>query len=144
MEGSWFRPPACVPASVRGEGSVLSFKRLYLFIHERHTEAETQAEGEAGSMQPNVGLDPGTPGSCPELKGDAQLLSHPGAIWSQMQTIESILVGYMDGHTEMLFGPSKPDLGLGGAGCWGSELAQLQRSFPIKEMSKSLEMYVLS
>ena len=29
------------------------FKRFYLFIHERHREreAETQAEGEAGSMQ---------------------------------------------------------------------------------------------
>ena len=29
------------------------FLRFYLFIHERHTEreAETQAEGEAGSMQ---------------------------------------------------------------------------------------------
>ena len=28
-----------------------------------------QAEGEAGSMQePDVGLDPRTPGSCPELK----------------------------------------------------------------------------
>ena len=110
----------------------------------RDTQAETQAEGEAGSMQPNVGLDPGTPGSCPAPKGDAQLLSHPGAIWSQMQTIESILVGYMDGHTETLFRPSKPDLGLGGAGSWGRELAQLQRSFPIKEMSRSLEMYVLS
>ena len=27
------------------------FKRCYLFIHEREREAETQAEGEAGSMQ---------------------------------------------------------------------------------------------
>ena len=29
------------------------FLRFYLFIHERHTqrEAQTQAEGEAGSMQ---------------------------------------------------------------------------------------------
>ena len=29
------------------------FKKFYSFIHERHTEreAETQAEGEAGSMQ---------------------------------------------------------------------------------------------
>ena len=27
------------------------FKRLYLFIHERHTEAETQAEGEAGFLR---------------------------------------------------------------------------------------------
>ena len=33
--------------------SFLFFLRFYLFIHERHTqrEAETQAEGEAGSMQ---------------------------------------------------------------------------------------------
>ena len=34
---------------------LFSFLRFYLFIHERHTErgggAETQAEGEAGSMQ---------------------------------------------------------------------------------------------
>ena len=44
-----------------------------------HTEAETQAEGEAGSMQePDVGLDPGSPGSHPGLKAGAKLLSHPG------------------------------------------------------------------
>ena len=32
---------------------------------EREREAETQAEGEAGSMhrEPNVGFDPGSPGS---------------------------------------------------------------------------------
>ena len=47
----------------------------------RHTEreAETQAEGEAGSPQ---GAQCGTrfriPGSCPEPKADAQPLSHPG------------------------------------------------------------------
>ena len=36
---------------------------------EREREAETQAEGEAGSMQePDMGLDPGTPGSCPGPK----------------------------------------------------------------------------
>ena len=28
--------------------------------------------------EPDMGLDPGTPGSCSELKADAQLLSHPG------------------------------------------------------------------
>ena len=28
-----------------------------------------------------MGLDPGTPGSCPEPKADAQPLSHPG-IWA--------------------------------------------------------------
>ena len=61
------------------------FWRFYLFIHERHTErAETQAEGEAGSSRsrkPNVGLDPRTLGSRPELKAEAQPLSHPGVPW---------------------------------------------------------------
>ena len=34
---------------------------------EREREAETQAEGEAGSMhrEPDVGFDPGSPGSAP-------------------------------------------------------------------------------
>ena len=37
------------------------------------------AEGEADSLQePDVGLDPGTPGSRPGPKADAQPLSHPG------------------------------------------------------------------
>ena len=40
-------------------------------MRDTHTEreAETQAEGEAGSMrEPYVGLDPRTPGSRPGLK----------------------------------------------------------------------------
>ena len=37
-------------------------------------EAETQAEGEAGSMQE---LDPGFPGSHSGLKAGTKLLSHP-------------------------------------------------------------------
>ena len=45
----------------------------------REREAETQAEGVAGSMQVARG---GTlsqiPGSCPEPKADALPLSHPG------------------------------------------------------------------
>ena len=50
-------------------------------MRERETETETQAEGggEAGSSkEPDVGLNPGVPGSRPELKAAAQLLSHPG------------------------------------------------------------------
>ena len=45
-----------------------------------HREAETQAEGEAGSMhrEPNVGLDPGSPGSRPGPKAGAKPLRHPG------------------------------------------------------------------
>ena len=55
----------------------LFFLRFYLFIHERHREreAEIQAEGEAGSLQgAQCGLHPRSPR--PELKANAQLLSH--------------------------------------------------------------------
>ena len=42
-------------------------------------EAETQAEGKAGSSKkPDVGLNPRNLGSRPEPKADAQPLSHPG------------------------------------------------------------------
>ena len=44
-------------------------------MRDTEREAETQAEEEAESSQ---GLDPRTPGSCPELKADTQLLRHPG------------------------------------------------------------------
>ena len=44
-----------------------------------HREAETWAEKEAGPRrEPDVGLDPGTLGPCPEPKADTQPLSHPG------------------------------------------------------------------
>ena len=37
-------------------------------MRDTEREAETQAEGEAGSMQRAAGLDPGSPGSHPGLK----------------------------------------------------------------------------
>ena len=46
------------------------FLRFYLLMRDTDREAETQAEGEAGSMQ--------GPQSCPGLKAGAQLLSHQG------------------------------------------------------------------
>ena len=42
---------------------------------QRHRQREKQAL----CGEPDVGLDPGTVGSRPEPKADAQLLSHPGA-----------------------------------------------------------------
>ena len=58
---------------------ILIFKDfIYLFMRDTEREAETQAEGEAG-REPDEGLDPRTPGSCPEPKANAQPLSHPGA-----------------------------------------------------------------
>ena len=43
-------------------------------------EAETQAEGEAGSMhqEPDVGLDPRSPGSRPGPKAGTKPLRHQG------------------------------------------------------------------
>ena len=46
---------------------------------ERKGERDRQREKQAPYRDPDVELDPGTPGSCPELKADAQPLSHPGA-----------------------------------------------------------------
>ena len=58
------------------------FLRFYLFIHERHRERERQKHRQRDRQAPcresDVGLDPGTPGSCPGPKADAQLLSHSG------------------------------------------------------------------
>ena len=44
-------------------------------MRDTEREAETYAEGEAGS---DVELDPRTPGSRNEPKADAQMVSHPG------------------------------------------------------------------
>ena len=43
---------------------------------QRHRQREKQAP----CGEPDVGLDPGTPGSCPETKADAQPLSQSGAL----------------------------------------------------------------
>ena len=46
---------------------------------QKEREAETPAEGEAGSLQgAQCGTQSGIPGSCPEPKADTQPLSHPG------------------------------------------------------------------
>ena len=56
-------------------------KIIYLFILERHRERQRhrQREKQAPCREPDAGLDPRTPGSCPEPKADAQPLSHPDA-----------------------------------------------------------------
>ena len=51
-----------------------------MIVTQREREAETQAEGEAGSMhqEPDVGFDPRSPGSHPGPKAGAKPLRHPG------------------------------------------------------------------
>ena len=46
---------------------------------ERERQKHRQREKQAPCREPDVGLDPGTPGSRTEPKADAQPLSHPGA-----------------------------------------------------------------
>ena len=45
---------------------------------ERERQRHRQREKQAPFREPDVRLDLGTLGSGPELKADAQLLSHPG------------------------------------------------------------------
>ena len=44
---------------------------------QRHRQREKQAP----CREPDVGLDPRTPGSHPGLKAGSKLLSHPGVPW---------------------------------------------------------------
>ena len=45
---------------------------------ERERQRHRQREKQAPCREPDTGLDPGTLGSCPGPKADAQLLSHLG------------------------------------------------------------------
>ena len=45
---------------------------------QRERQRCRQREKQAPGREPNVGLDPRTPGSQPEPKADVQPLSHPG------------------------------------------------------------------
>ena len=54
----------------------LKFFKVFKVIYERHTERGRDI-GKWLSRLLNVGLDPMTPGSQPQPKADAQLLSHP-------------------------------------------------------------------
>ena len=57
---------------------ILFLKILFIYSWDTEKEAETQAEGEAGSLWgPDAGLDPGTPGLPLEPKADTQPPRHP-------------------------------------------------------------------
>ena len=45
---------------------------------ERERQRPRQREKQAPCREPDVGLDPGTLGPCPEPEADPQPLSHPG------------------------------------------------------------------
>ena len=59
---------------------LLIFVYVYLFMRdtERERQRHWQREKAAPCREPDVGLDPGTPGSRPGLKTGAKPLNHPG------------------------------------------------------------------
>ena len=57
---------------------------------QRHRQREKQAP----HGEPDVGLDPETPGSRPEPKADAQPLSHPGVPYNTLFKLLTTLVAY--------------------------------------------------
>ena len=70
-----------------GKGTIMFILHLfiYLFIYlfmivtHTHRERGREAETQAGSMhrEPDVGFDPGSPGSCPRPKGRRQTAAPP-------------------------------------------------------------------
>ena len=54
------------------------FFKEYLFERERERQRPRRREKQAPCWEPDVGLDPGSPGSRPGPKAGAKLLSHPG------------------------------------------------------------------
>ena len=51
---------------------------FYSWETERERGRDRWREKQAPCREPDTGLDPGSPGSCPEQKAGAQPLSHPG------------------------------------------------------------------
>ena len=49
-------------------------------MRDTQRQRHKQREKQASCRKPDVGLDPGTPGSWPEPKADAHPLSHPGVL----------------------------------------------------------------
>ena len=48
-------------------------------MRDRERQRHREREKQASCGEPDMGLDPRTPGSYPKLKVDAQPLNHPGA-----------------------------------------------------------------
>ena len=80
---------------------------------ERKRQRHRQRENQAPCREPDVGLDPGTPGSCPGPKAGAKLLSHPGVpifkkLWPWLVLVwiqRKIATGHLGGSVGQAFHP---------------------------------------
>ena len=83
---AWDIYQGCAPKTFASYFSLLHYvvvvfkDFIYLFTRdtERERQRHRQREKQAPCREPDVGLNPRSPGSCPGLKADAQPLSHPG------------------------------------------------------------------
>ena len=78
------------------------FKRFYLFIHETHTHTHThterqrhrQREKQAPCREPDVGLNPGSPGSHPGLKAALNRWATGAALFLTFQSLHLSFLGW--------------------------------------------------
>lgn len=74
---------------------------------DREREAETQTEEkQAPCRKPDVGLDPGTPGSHPGPKAGAKPLSHPGIPCSCINDSLYLSCKYLEKYLERIYSGS--------------------------------------
>ena len=64
----------------------------------RDREKERQRHKQAPHSEPDAGLDPRTPGSHPEPKAGAQLLSHPGVPSIPFSNLKNSQLMYIQVH----------------------------------------------
>ena len=70
-----------MPYDIENISNKLVFLRLFIYLSmrdKRERQRHRQRGKKAPCREPDVGLNTGIPGSCPEPKADAQPLSHLG------------------------------------------------------------------
>ena len=77
-------------------------------MRDQERQRHWQREKQAPCRQPDMGLDPGIPRSCPGLKADTQPLSHPGVPCCNIlkentsDYVKNRLKGYKGGSRDQL------------------------------------------
>ena len=87
---------------------LFSFFFLKDFLYSWQTQRHKQREKQAPCREPDAGLDPRSPGSCPGPKADTQPLSHLGAPITNFQKMINIYMYIFWGKCRNSFGGCIP------------------------------------